>query len=340
MTTSPLVVLVDDEPYQHQRVAALLPETRLLSCYTAKQALERCAALKRQNARVALVLIDYRLPDFDGALLAATIRAELPDVPFAPFSALPNSAALIGVSGAVPFPPKGVDDVILGRALREAMNHPAPGRPDPILRSYLAEIAAIYARRQPAAKAVALFAGSRAVLSMLVAALQTDGVPVAVQGTSAAAIRPLLSLQSARVLVCDVQALPAAHELARALGVPLLCVTLSVSVAVSLAMGDESLLVTPELGALAVALAAMAEGKVYRDPLLGRVYAVLGLTANERTILPHVLDGASPAMAVQTLGGTELAYSRARLRLLERLGAAHLGELRARIDSALTDERL
>lgn len=330
----PLVVLIDDEPYQHRRIAELLPEATLVSCYTAAQAITCCAALRRQDARVALVLIDYRLPDFDGALLAATIRAELPDVPFAPFSALPGSAARIGVSGAIPFPPKGADDATLGRALREALRAPTPARPDPAVRDYLAELAATYAWR-PAARAIALLTGSRAVMGLLATALQGDGVAVVAQATSSTTIRPLLALQPPQAIVCDAQALPGARLLACDLGTPLLCVTLSVYLAASLSAGDESFLIEPEPGALATALAAIAEGEIYYDPQLQRAYAALGLTANERAILPHVLSDIPPADAARVLGCSESSYSRARLRLLQRLEVAHLGELRARIDGAL-----
>lgn len=125
MRTSPLALIVDDEP----DILALLELTLTpmgISCHKAASLKEANQCLQRQVFH--LCLTDMRLPDGDGIALVKHINQAYPQLPVAVITAHGNVEAAVTAlkSGAFDFISKPIDLGILRNLIKTALKFPPP----------------------------------------------------------------------------------------------------------------------------------------------------------------------------------------------------------------------
>lgn len=333
----PIVFMVDDDLSEHARIRALLPQgVTFISSYSAVQGIDRCRRLIAERPGATLVLIlDFRLPDMDGALLAAKLRELLPDAPIIALSSLSESGPLMGISGVSRTLTKRLSDDELREQLAAVLAHPTAAPPDPLLAPYLAGHATTLALFQPQSDSVAVLASSRPMLQLLYGALQEAGVAVYAQTTNALALQEILATMPVQAVVCDGPAWSSAKALVAARNVPLLVVAMALSTAVSLSIELVSVLVAPEPGELLHALEQLRKGNLVRDRRIGAAYDALELTQAERPILPYILRDVPVEQIARDLHMTESAARKARSRAFARLQAERVDDIRIALDNLL-----
>lgn len=329
------MVVIDDEPAVHHRLARLMPGVQLVSAYQSATGLRQLRTLIAQGATIALVVVDFRLPDMDGGLLAARIRAEWPDVRIAPFSSVDDADHVIGVSGTLPLIPKRLSDDELVVRFQAALDG-APAKPlERALASYLAEQAR--AREELLARderpRVALLASSRALIQLLAGRLQETTATLSCQAVSVATLRTLLVHVQADLVLCDASALPNALSVATEYQLPLIVVAMSLSAAWAAPDTLGAIVVEPEPEQLGRAVAAISAGERYRDPLLALVSQQLQLSAAEERLLPYILRETPLEDTAEQLTLSYDSVRKARSTLLQRLDVRSVAELRALIDA-------
>jgi DNA-binding NarL/FixJ family response regulator len=282
-----------------------------------------------------ILILDFRLPDMDGALLAAKLRELLPEAPIIALSSLSESGPLMGFSGVTRTLSKRLPDDALREQLHAVLAEPTAAPPDPVLAPYLASHATTMALLQPQGISVALLASSRPMLQLLHDALQQAAVAVHAQTTHAPVLEQILTTIPVQALVSDGPAWSRARTLAAARGVPLLVIALSLSTAISLSMEPIGVLVTPEPGELLHTLEQLRAGVLVRDRRIAAAYDVLELTAAERSILPFLLRDIPIEQIARELHLSESAVRKTRARALARLRAERVDEVRIALDELL-----
>jgi FixJ family two-component response regulator len=332
-----LLFLVDDDISTHQRIERLLPPgVRLVSSYSAVQALDRCRQMVREQPAARLVLVlDFRLPDFDGALLAAKLREIVPDAPIISLSSLRDAGRPMQVSGMTRTLTKSLSDQELAAHLAEVIAEPLAVPPDPALSPYFAGYATTLALRGSHGAQAALLASSRPLLQLLADACQQAEVTVGAQSISAPALDTLLGTIQVTALVCDGPAWGRARALAERYNLPLLVVALSLSVAIGLSIEPVAVLVAPEASELRVCLERVHAGDRYRDPRIVVAYEALELSQTERQILPFIVRDLPVEQVEQALHLSASAVRKLRQRTLSRLGAEGVDDARRALDELL-----
>lgn len=333
----PLVLLVDDDVSVHERVRALLPTgVPLVSAYSAAQGIDRCRRLLAERPGATMVLVlDFRLPDMDGGLLAAKLRELLPDAPLIALSSVSESVPVMQISGMTRALSKRVSDEALRAELALVLAQPVPARPDPVLAPYLAGHATTMARLRPEAPGVAVLASARPLGELLSETLRQAGVAVGATSTTAPALQSMLPTMPVRALLCDGPVWSRARALAAAHQLPLLVVAMALSTAIGLSIEPVSVLVAPEPGELARALDIALAGGAYRDRRIAAAYDALELTPAERAVLPYIVRDLPIEQAAHALGLSESAVRKARGRALARLNAERLDDVRIALDELL-----
>lgn len=333
----PLVLMVDDDLGAHERIRALLPPAvQLVSAYSTRQALDRCRQLVADSPGATIVcILDYRLPDLDGAMLAVSLRKLLPTAPLIALSSLPESGPLIGVSGTTLALSKSISDDALREQLLGVLANPAATPPDPVFAPYLAHHAVALASPSARRTSVAVLASSRPILQLLTEHLQAAAIAVTAQSTSAGALATMLPMVRAQAIVCDGPAWRRAGELAAGGGLPLLVVAMALSTAIGLSIEPVNVLVTPEPGALLGAIEQIVAGVTYRDPQIAAAYELLELTPAERPILAYIVRSSSIEETARALNLTDSATRKVRARALARLHASGPDDVRTALDELL-----
>jgi FixJ family two-component response regulator len=326
--------MVDDDVSEHARVKALLPtDVELISAYSAAQAIDRCRQLLALHAHVRVVLLlDYRLPDLDGAMLAAKLRDLVPEAPILSLSNLPESGPLIGISGATSSLSKHISDDALREQLVAVIAQPAVAPPEPLLASYLAGHATHLALLRTTRPAVAVLASSRPLLSLFADVIQQSGFSVGVQSVSAPTLAAMLPSLPVQALVSDGPAWKRARNLAEGARLPLLVIAMALSTAITLSVEPLSVVVAPEPGEITIALDHLLAGNLYRDPRIVAAYEQLELTPAERAVLAYILRDVPIDHVAHELGLSESAVRKARSRALARLNAEGIDEVRSALD--------
>jgi DNA-binding NarL/FixJ family response regulator/DNA-binding CsgD family transcriptional regulator len=332
-----IVVMVDDDLSEHARVRALLPgDVTLISAYSAVQGIDRCHRLvAEQPGATVVLLLDYKLPDMDGALLAAKLREILPAAPLVALSSISDIAPLMAISGATSTLTKRLSDDALRTQLLAVLARPEAAPPDPVLAPYLAGHATTLAAFRAQRVSVAVLASSRPLLHLLTDAAQQAGIAVGAQSTRAQALDAMLSGMPVRALIADGPAWSRARALAETHQVPLLVVAMALSTAISLSIEPMGVLLSPEPAALSDALDALLAGEPYADRRIVAAYEALELTLAERPLLAYILRDLPIAQAARDLHLSESAARKARARAFARLGAERLDEVRTALDDLL-----
>lgn len=332
---TPIVVVIDDDLAVHHRLSRLMPEVRFVSAYHASAGLKQVRTLVQQGAVIALVLVDYRLPDMDGALLAARLRIEQPELRIAPLSSVDDADVLIGVSGTLPLIPKRLSDEALVERLRAALAGAPAKALDPTLARYLAEHAAereaVLAR--DVRPQIALFTGSRPLSQLIAATLQGTQTILSCQTTSATTLRALLTHFQPDLLICDASVFGAAQSVADEHRLPLLLIAMSLSAAWAAPETVAAVVVDPEPTVVAQALDAALAGDRYRDPLLDLVPQQLKPSPAELRLLPFILRDTPLDEIADQLNLSYDSARKYRSALFLRLELRSPSELRAAIDA-------
>lgn len=330
-----VVLMVDDDLDAHARIRALLPTgTAFRSAYTAIQGIQQIHRLALEEHRAAILVLDYRLPDLDGGLLAAKAREILPQAVILAFSSLRDSGPPMGFSGAA-IVPKAIDDHDLRQLLAQVIAEPTITPPDPVIMPYLASHATTLALLRSQSTSVAVLAGSRPVLTLITTGLQEAQVAVAAQSMNASVLETTLKAMPLSILVTDGPVWARAQAIVQERSLELLVVTLSLSLAISLVIETLSIALAPEAATLAAAIAAMRSGKHYHDPRIAAAYSELGLTPAERELLPYLLRDRSSRQIGDVLGTADTNVRKLTSRLFAKLQVETSDELRAAIDNLM-----
>jgi CheY-like chemotaxis protein len=334
----PLLVLIDDDIREHRRLQALLPELDLRSYYTAQQALAGIRQLRSGPAPLGLIVLDYRLPDLDGAMLAPLLQELAPTTRVLPYSSLPEGGRLLGFTTAMPFLSKASPDAVIRTTLLGALGMPTePQRPaDPVVSRYLAGHAAQHVRALGQRTRVGLLCGARALLQSIIEALHTAGIAPALQASNEASMRSTMGRLSLGCLVADELAWEPATRLAGEHSLPLVLVALRPSVA--LVAVAQTAAVVLDLAHLGDAVEAAVAGRGYRDPGVDVLLRRLDLSPQELQLLPSILRDLRPAEAAAIWGMSEGAFRKARSRLFQRFDVTNVIGLQAAIDRLASDE--
>lgn len=335
MLTQTVVLMVDDDLDAHTRIRALLPAgTTFRSAYTAIEGIQLFHRLALEDHRAAILILDYRLPDLDGGLLAAKAREILPQAVILAFSSLRDSGPPMGFSGAT-IVPKAINDGDLRQLLAQVIAEPAITPPDPVIMPYLASHATTLALLRTQSTSVAVLAGSRPVLTLITTGLQEAQVAVAAQSMNASVLETTLKAMPLSVLVTHGPVWARAQEIAEERTLELLVVSLSLSLAISLVVEAVSIALAPEAATLAAAIAAMRAGERYRDPHIIAAYNELGLTPAERELLPYLLRDRSSRQIGDVLGTVDTNVRKLTSRLFAKLQVETSDELRTAIDNLM-----
>lgn len=336
--TKPVMALIDDDVREHQHLRALLPEVDLHSYYTAQQALAGIRQLRASSVSLSLIVLDYLLPDLDGAMLAPLLQELTPATPVLPYSSLPEGGRLLGFTTAMPFLSKASTDEVIRTTILDALGRPAePQRPvDPVVSRYLAGHAAQQMRALGQRARVGLLCGARTLLQPIADALHLAGAAPTVQTGSALVLRNTMVRLSLDCLIADELALEPAMRLAREHSLPLVLVALRPSTA--LVAAAQVAAVVLDLANLGEAVEAATTERSYRDPGLDTLIGRLPLSPQELQLLPSILRDTQPSEAAATWGMTESAFRKARSRLFQRLDVTSAVELQTVIDALPADD--
>lgn len=334
-TSYPVVLMVDDDLGAHERIRALLPAgIALRSAYTAVQGIRLCQLLAREAPGAVILILDFRLPDLDGGLLAAKARAILPHAAIMAFSNLRESGPIMHLSGTTTVP-KGIADPELRQLLATLIAEPTATLPDPVLMPYLAAQATRLSLLRTQSASVAVLASSRPVLALITNSLQEAQIPVGAQSTSASVLETTLRAMPLPLLVTDGVVWSRAQRIAGQHALDLLVVAWSLSLALTLSVESLSVVLAPEAATLATAIGQMRAGSIYRDPRLLTVATQVGLTAGEREIVPYLFKDYSPKQIGALIGSSDTNIRKLTSRLFARLQIDTSDELRALIDGLM-----